>query len=147
MKQVLFTTVVVTTEALIRFSDWFYTAIAWAPLALANASRTIIARSGLFLMNVIDKEKVEEANNAFIGEQKGELKKQQIELQLLSAASQVRDHYLETGEWTTEHSEAISALSNQLFNECDWEEDDIHTYMRSVVEAGTDLRYGLEEDT
>jgi len=144
MKKVLFDTVVRTTEALIRLSDWFYAAVIWIPSNLGELSRVTIARLGLFLMNAIDEETVKKSNDLLPSEQKAELQKQQIELHLLSAASMVRDHYLETGEWTDGHSEAIEALGNQLLNECDWEEDDIHDYLRSVVEAGTDLHYGIE---
>lgn len=144
MRQFLFSTVVRTTEILIRLSDWVYVIPTWIFVNLAQLSRMVIARIGLVLMNLIDREQVVAANE--LGENPEQLHSQQTELELLSAASKIRDHYLETGEWTPEHTMALEALSNKLLNDCGWEEEDIHNYMRRVVESGTDLSYELGDD-
>lgn len=145
MKQFLFQAVVRITELLIKLSDWTYAIIAWFPLNMGQLSRMVIARIGMFLMKALDKEQVEAAESLAAPQEGGY--SQQTELELLSAASKVRDHYLETGEWTPEHTMALEALSDKLLNDCGWEEDDIHNYMRRVVEAGTDLSYDVDDDT
>ena len=69
---------------------------------------------------------------------------QQTELRLLGAANSVKEHAETTGDWTDQHSEAIEAISNALLNECSWEEDDIHGYMKRLVESIDGLEYGTE---
>jgi hypothetical protein len=144
MKQELFVVTVRATEMFIKISDWIFGLIAAVPVNLGLLSRGFFAQVGYRILILLDKEQVDRSNG-ILPEGEQELHRQQVELQLLSAASMVRDNYLETGEWTEQHTEALEALSNQLLNECDWEEEHIHQYMRSVVEAGTDLNYGIDE--
>ena len=144
MRQFLFSAVVRATELSIRLSDWIFAIPTWVILNLGLFSRSTVARIGLLFMNIIDREQVVAANEADSPEQ---LHSHQTELALLSAASQIRDHYLETGDWTQDHTNALEAVSNKLLNDCGWEEDDIHAYMRRVVEAdGTGLSYDLDDD-
>ena len=145
MRQSIFNAVVRLTELSIKLSDWIFAIPTWVVLNLGLLSRSTIAKIGLFTMRVIDRDQLEAIQelNEFEGEQ---LHSQQTELELLSAASTIRDHYLETGEWTPEHTMALEAVSNKLLNDCGWEEDDIHAYMRRVVEAdGTGLSYDLDD--
>ena len=74
----------------------------------------------------------------------GDVYKRQLELRLLAAASQVRDHAEETDDWTEQHTEAIAAIGDTLLNELGWEEDNIHRYLREVVESIDGLTYDLE---
>jgi len=140
MRQFLFIAVVRATELSIRLSDWIFAIPTWVVISLYLSSRSTVARIGLLFMNIIDREQVVAANEADSPE---DLHLQQTELELLNAASQIRDHYLETGNWTQEHTDAIEAVGNKLLNVCGWEEESIHEYMRRVVEAeGTGLGYG-----
>jgi hypothetical protein len=145
MRQSIFNAVVRVTELSIKLSDWIFAIPTWVVLNLGLFSRSTIAKIGLFGMRMIDRDQLEAIQelNEVEGEQ---LHSQQTELELLSAASTIRDHYMETGEWTPEHTMALEAVSNKLLNDCGWEEDDIHAYMRRVVEAdGTGLSYDLDD--
>ena len=144
MRQALFVATANATLKLNEASDWAFGLICLVPLNLGLLSRGLISLVGRSIMILLDKEQYD-IHQATYADQTGELQKQQIELQLLSAVSMVRDNYLETGHWTDEHTNAIRSLSNQLRQECDWDEESVHQYMRSVVEAGTGLHYGLDE--
>lgn len=70
------------------------------------------------------------------------------ELEILMAASKIKEDALSRKKWTTSHSEAITQLSQQLYDNCNWDEDKIHGYMRNIVESIPGLTYvvGNEED-
>ena len=70
------------------------------------------------------------------------------ELEILGAISHVKEDALQKKAWTSQHSEAINILGNKLCQECDWEEERIHDYMRRVIESIPGLGYlvGSEED-
>ena len=70
------------------------------------------------------------------------------ELEILGAISHVKEDALHKKTWTGQHSQALNILGNRLSQECDWEEERIHDYMRRVVESIPGLGYlvGSEED-
>jgi len=108
-----------------------------------------VAKFGVVLMNLampgeVDRMVEEE-------EAKQEFDQQNTELNLLSTATKLKEHALETGDWTDHHSEALNAIGNALLNECNWEEAHVHQYLKDVVENGTGLTYqagfpGFDED-
>jgi hypothetical protein len=71
-----------------------------------------------------------------------EAKQMSLELKLLNALSQVRDHAKDMGDWTEQHSDALEAVGNALLNECDWEEESVHQYLKQIVESIEGLEYG-----
>ena len=71
-----------------------------------------------------------------------EFEAQQAELKLLSSASELKEHAVDTGEWTESHTEALNAIGNALLNDCNWEEQHVHDYLRRVVESEPGLQYG-----
>lgn len=142
MRQALFVITVRLTEAIIKILNWVFGLMAAVPINFNALATGLVAWIGCRAMILLDKEQFTYLNETGPNH-KASLQQQQIELQLLSAASMVRDNYLETGSWTDQHTEAIQSLSNQLLNECNWDENAIHQYMRSVVESGTDLSYDM----
>lgn len=92
------------------------------------------------VVKFVDRERIEAA------EQLVELKAQDIELKLLASASKVRDHAVETNDWTDHHTEAIEAIGDALLNECNWEEEHIHNYLREIVQSVDGLTYELFDD-
>jgi hypothetical protein len=139
MKKLLFNGVAVTIFWLIQALDFTLRAIVWLESVLVALLRVGVAKLGLALMIAIDKQAyedtIEEARAA------EEMEQQTTELELLSNATKLKEHALETGEWTDDHSEALNAIGNALLNDCDWDEDDIHRYLKEVVESGTGLSY------
>jgi hypothetical protein len=117
------------------------TIITW----LADKSRLLLGRVGHFLMSKIDPTLLKTYESILIqSEPNDELAIQQIELNLLSSASKVRDHAAETGDWTDRHSEALNAIADALVLEVMWEEDAVHQYLREVVESIDGLEYEAE---
>lgn len=66
-----------------------------------------------------------------------------VELEILGAVTSVKEDALERKKWTERHSMALNFLGNRLFNECEWEEERIHDYMRRVVESIPGLGYAV----
>lgn len=124
----------------IQFIDFAYNlnlrVLTWA----YSVIRAGFASVFYFLVKTADKERIEAA------EQLVELKAQNIELKLLASASQVRDHAVETDDWTEKHTEAIEAIGDALLDECNWEEEHVHNYLREIVQSVDGLTYELFDD-
>jgi hypothetical protein len=70
------------------------------------------------------------------------------ELQILMNVTRLKEDALERKAWTNHHSLALNQLSSKLYNECNWNEQRIHEYMRAIVESIPGLSYvpGDEDD-
>ena len=66
-------------------------------------------------------------------------------LALMSTAVKLRDHAIELGDWTEDHTHAINVVGEALIAEAGWEEQAVHQYLRGVVESIEGLEYGLDE--
>lgn len=112
--------------------------------AFSDFAKVVVAKTGWFLMGLVDREKIKAYNEyveaASAPQEENQLQSQQTELNLLSAASQVRDHAKANGEWTDSHSEAIEAVGNSLLD-LGWEEGHVHQYLKQVVESIDGLTY------
>ena len=112
---------------------------------IANILNTWIGRTAYALMAVIDREKLALYEQVATTDGGEDLKLQQTELNLLNAASQVRDHAKETEEWTEKHTDAINAIAESLIVHFGWEEGHVNQYMKEVVESIDGLEFDLEE--
>lgn len=139
MKKLCFNIVAWSGYALIYAINYLYALSANFFTILVSLLRTGIAKFSVMLMKQIDAEAYQQNLDEEAAAR--ELEKQSAELELLSNATKLKEHALETGEWTEEHSEALNAIGNALLNSCDWDEDDIHQYLKEVVESGTGLFY------
>ena len=120
----------------------------WLISFASTVSLKVVGNVGYFLMNLIDKKRVEVYAKLMEGtEQLGmsELESQAMELRLLASANQVRDHAKETDDWTDRHTEALNAIGDALISEAGWQEDSVHQYLKSLVESIDGLEYGTEE--
>lgn len=66
------------------------------------------------------------------------------ELEILANVTSVKEEALKRRKWTDEHTMALNRLGARLYQECDWSEENIHAYMRQVVESIPGLSYGAE---
>ncbi len=142
MKNLLYNAIAQVSARQIMALDWVHSKVLFVHVFFYGIIRVTMASVGYFLMNLINKETTQAAEA--IVENAQELKLQQLELRLLAAASQVRDHAEANDDWTDEHTEAISAIGDSLLNELGWEEENIHQYLREVVESIDGLSYDLE---
>ena len=146
MRKLAFTVVSFSSANIIRTLHWTAGLVSAAIMWTATKVCQSIAKTAYALMKVIDKEACEQYEAMIeMATPSRELEVQQTELHLLDAASKVKVHAETTGNWTDDHSDALEAVSNALLNECDWEEDDIHSYMKRLVESIDGLEYGTEE--
>lgn len=136
MKVFLFKVLSSTTFALIWATDKIAYGFAWVIGFTAGSTKWAIANTGKILMKTLTPEQFAEV------ESKLELEAQQTELELLATVSELKEHAVEQGAWTDDHTEALNAIGNALLNECAWDEQHIHDYMRRVVESVPGLEYG-----
>jgi len=142
MKNFLYNAIAQVSARQILVLDWIHSKLLFVHVYLYGLIRVLMASVGFFLLNLIDKEKTQKAQETLANAQ--DLKLQSLELRLLAAASTVRDHAEASDDWTEEHTEAISAIGDALLNELGWEEENIHQYLREVVESIDGLVYDLE---
>ena len=121
-----------TIELIGNISEW----LADACLTIGIFLQTAVARVGYKTTAWIYPKNLQEA------EKQIETAATNIELSVLFKVTELKEHAIRTGEWTESHSEAMNALGNALVNECDWKEDDMHSYIKKVVESVPGLRYG-----
>jgi hypothetical protein len=102
----------------------------------------IVANIVKLLLSAIDKDRVEHAEQAL------DQSVMSRELEILASISAVKEDALASKYWSNNHSEALNVLGNRLLNECDWDEERIHDYMRRAVESIPGLGYmvGSEDD-
>lgn len=142
MKNFLYNAIAQVSARQVLVLDWIHSKVIFVHVFLYGLIRVSTASVGFFLLNVIDKERTQKEEETIANAQ--DLKLQSLELRLLAAASQVRDHAEAVDDWTDEHTEAISAIGDALLSELGWEEENIHQYLREVVESIDGLVYDLE---
>lgn len=109
---------------------------------VSNTTLQLIAFLTRISMAVIDKERFENLE-AYYSQ-----KDMHIELKTLNSLMILKEDAIAQKRWTGAHTEALQMLGNTLINECDWEENRMHAYMRSVVESIPGLHYvsGMDDD-
>jgi hypothetical protein len=70
------------------------------------------------------------------------------ELEILMAVSKIKEDALSKKKWTNYHTATLTELSQQLYDNCNWDEDKIHGYIKNIVESIPGLTYivGDEDD-
>lgn len=103
--------------------------------AIANGSISIIAYVNNIILLVVNRERYRHA--LALSTQYGAIR----ELDVIRRAIMVKDNAIEVGNWTPAHTSAISKLSTELYNFCDWKEEQIHAYMKPLVESVPGVAY------
>ena len=142
MKNLLYNAIAQVSAFVILTLDWIHAKVLFVHVFTYGLIKMAVGRTGFFLLNLLDREQTERVQE--MAENINDLKNQQLELRLLAAASQVRDHAEASDDWTEHHTEAISAIGESLLNEIGWEEESVHQYLREVVESIDGLQYDLE---
>lgn len=93
-----------------------------------------------FVLWIIDRERMDHAEQTVLQSSMN------TELEILMTVSKVKEDALSIGVWKENHSMALNELGSRLYNECDWEEDQIHRYLRMVVESIPGLIYATSDD-
>ena len=110
---------------------------------LTGVGNTIIASvANIFKMSMwlIDKERVDHTETVI------EQFPLNNELQILMNVTRLKEDALERKTWTNHHSSTLNQLSSKLYNECNWDQNRIHEYMRAIVESIPGLSYVPGDD-
>lgn len=143
MTSILFRVIATAANIGVWLTEWGFQATVWLANHGFGITRWLIVQGAAALMKLVDIDTWEEAQAELLANM--ELEQQGVELALLGQATKLKEHALSTGEWTDRHTASLEAIGNQLLNQCGWDEDAIHQYLKEVVEDGTDLSYNAPE--
>ena len=118
---------------------------AWLIQTINGLAAFLVSSIGtlaLWMMKGIDEKKLAIYQHIATAEPDAEAESEALELNLLTSAQQVRDHAQESSDWTDNHTNAINAIGNALVDELGWLEEDVHVYMKDLVESIEGLTYG-----
>lgn len=135
MKLFLFKAIAFAAGSLASINMKIGNSIAKSIVFFFNGVNWIIQSIGAQLMTIVDKDRFEHAKTALA--QLPELK----ELDLLMAASKVKDDAIKNRTWTVNHTIAMNQISNALYAQCRWEPARIHQYLKQVVESVPGMVY------
>lgn len=140
MKQFLFVNVATTCASLMQINISVGNAVVGFISGIFNLVNWAMASVSKQLLLAIDKERYEYTTSAL--EQRGEL----IELELLKAATKVKEDALTGRVWTSQHTMALNRIGSALHMQCGWEPARIHGYLRQVVESIPGMIYSSGDD-
>lgn len=106
---------------------------------LSGASTYVIAKTFALLLKLIDSKRYLHASQA------SEQADISSELDILQQISSVKENALEMSTWTPEHTIMIQTLGSRLYSECQWSENNVHQYLRDVVESIPGLSYATSD--
>lgn len=81
-------------------------------------------------LKIIDKNRIEHAESAV------DQLETIAELQILSHINEVRNDAIKHGAWNEDHEGRLNILGTILYNEHDWELEQVERYIYEVIETG-----------
>lgn len=135
MKQFFFGNVAVTFGNLIYLNTLIGNTIVGIIGGLFGSVNFGLAWVSRKLLIAIDKNRYEYTTSTL--EQRSDL----IELELLKAASKVKEDAISGRVWTSSHTLALNKIGSALHLQCGWEPARIHGYLRQVVESIPGMNY------
>ena len=117
-------------DALFSLVTYLHSIVIFAVKDVANMLIAIVINGSTMLLKIIDSERMEHAEEAVDQEESI------TELKILQDISSVRDDAIQCNEWNEDHEEHLSFLASLLYNQHDWDEDQISDYIRTVVATG-----------
>lgn len=117
-------------DALFSLVTYLHSIVIFAVKDVANMLIAIVINGSTMLLKIIDPERMEHAEEAVDQEESI------TELKILQDISSVRDDAIQCNEWNEDHEEHLSFLASLLYNQHDWDEDQISDYIRTVVATG-----------
>lgn len=117
-------------DALFSLVSYLHSIVIFAIKDVANTLIAIVINGSTMLLKIIDLERMEHAEEAVDQEESI------TELKILQNISSVRDDAIQCNEWNEDHEEHLTFLANLLYNQHDWEEDQIADYIKNILATG-----------
>lgn len=135
MKLFLFKTIAFVAGSLASINIAIGNSLANGIAFVFNSINRVIQSTAASLMTLVDKERFEHASTAL-----GQLSELR-ELDLLMAATRVKDDAMKNKAWTIGHTVAMNQIGNALYAQCRWEPARIHQYLKDVIESVPGMVY------
>lgn len=140
MRKAIFSLVAFIGDKTIKFIGFIGRSTAYCIGLAVGGATFVVANIFQFTLKVIDKDRLEYTTQII------EQESINAELEILATISKVKEEALSDRRWTDDHTRALNILGHRLYSECDWSENNIHVYMREIVESIPGLSYGTPSD-
>lgn len=140
MKSLLFPITAVLGDKFVNLLNFFFTSIINFQNRIYGAIIFCSAHAIKFILYLIDKDRLKYAE---------EVHRQSTistEFKILANVLKVKEDALSKKVWTQNHAIALNNLATKLYHECDWQEDQIHGYMKEIVESIPGLIYVTSDE-
>ena len=85
------------------------------------------------ILRIIDRERMDHAISAIQQNQ------EMTELNILTSIDEVRNDAVRHGVWSDDHTGQLNFLGTMLYNNHDWEEEQVYRYLHEVIATGPDI--------
>lgn len=141
MRKAIFSLVAFTGDKIIKFIGWSGRSVAYCIGLVTGGVTFVVANIFQFTLSIIDKKRLEYTTQII------EQEPISSELEILATITKIKEEALDSRRWTDNHTEALNVLAYRLHNECDWSENNIHVYMKNIVESIPGLSYGIPSNS
>lgn len=122
-------------SALFSFAAFLGSRLVDSIRELCDFSLLIVSRLNAAILKLIDEDKFTHIQSAY--QQMDEIN----ELNVLSNIFEVRNEAVQAGEWNDEHEGKLNFLANLLYNEYDWDEEEVQRYIHEVILTGPKVEF------
>ena len=113
----------------------FYATLnSWALAKISNLTEALTQMTVHFshaVFQIIDKNRLSHLRSI--------IEQQELidELKIFSMIDEVKNDAVDSGEWNEDHENQLNWYGNMLFNQHDWEVEEVHRYLTDVIERAS----------
>lgn len=113
----------------------FYATLnSWALAKISNLTETLTQMTVHFshaVFQIIDKNRLSHLRSI--------IEQQELidELKIFSMIDEVKNDAVDSGEWNEDHENQLNWYGNMLYNQHDWEVEEVHRYLTDVIERAS----------
>ena len=116
------------------FFIFYATLNSWALAKISNLTEALTQMTVHFshaVFQIIDKNRLSHLRS--IIEQQDLID----ELKIFSMIDEVKNDAVDSGEWNEDHENQLNWYGNMLYNQHDWEVEEVHRYLTDVIERAS----------
>ena len=113
----------------------FYATLnSWALAKISNLTEALTQMTVHFshaVFQIIDKNRLSHLRSI--------IEQQELidELKIFSMIDEVKNDAVDSGEWNEDHENQLNWYGNMLYNQHDWEVEEVHRYLTDVIERAS----------
>jgi hypothetical protein len=116
------------------FFIFYATLNSWALAKISNLTEALTQMTVHFshaVFQIIDKNRLSHLRSI--------IEQQELidELKIFSMIDEVKNDAVDSGEWNEDHENQLNWYGNMLYNQHDWEVEEVHRYLTDVIERAS----------